>query len=86
MQICLYKLLRQFHQEELLELRDDDPLQTDRYMGAYPDFHLLVGGHPRISGVFYTNTQLISNDNFPLTLIYIPEWEREYHTALFGVD
>ena len=69
-----------------LELRDDDPLQTDRYMGAYPDFHLPADGHPRISEVFYTNTQLISNDNFPLKLIYIPEWEREYHTSLFGVD
>ena len=42
--------------------------------------------HPRISEMFYANTQLISNDNFPLTLIHIPEWEREYHTAMFGVD
>ena len=69
-----------------LELREEDPLQTDRYMGAYPDFHLPTNGHPRISEVFYANTQLISNDNFPLTLIHIPEWEREYHTAMFGVD
>ena len=69
-----------------LELREDDPLQTDRYMGAYPDFHLPSGGHLRISEVFYANTQPISNDNFPLTFMYMPEWEREYHTAMFGVD
>ena len=70
-----------------LELKEDDSLQTDRYMGAYLDFCLPSDGHPRISEVFYANTQLIPNDNyFPLTLIYMPEWEREYHTAMFGVD
>ena len=55
-------------------------------MGAYPDFHQPTNGHPRVSEVFYANTQLISKDNFPLTLIHIPEWEREYHTAMLGVD
>ena len=49
-----------------LELRDDDPLQTDRYMDVYPDFHLPSDMDIlRISEVFYANTQLISNDNFP---------------------
>ena len=69
-----------------LELREDDPLQTDRYMNVYPDFHLPSDGHPRISKVFYANTQLISNDNFPMTLIHMPEWEEDYHTAMFGLD
>ena len=68
------------------ELREDDPLQTDRYMDVYPDFHLPSEGHPKISEVYYANTQLISNDNFPLTLIHMPELERNYHTAMFGVD
>lgn len=71
---------------DTLELHEDDPLQTDRYVGAYPDFHMPLDGHPRISEVFYANTLLMSNDNFPLTLIFMPEWERENYTAMFGVD
>lgn len=35
-----------------LELKEDDPLQTDRYMAAYPDFHSPSYRHPRISEVF----------------------------------
>ena len=69
-----------------LDLREDDPLQTDRYRNVYPNFHLPSDGHPRISEVFYANTQLISHDNFPMTLIHMPEWEKDYHTAMFGVD
>ena len=69
-----------------LGLREDDPLQTDRYRDVYPNFHLPSDGHPRISEVFYANTQLISNDNFPMTLIHMPEWEKDYHTTMFGVD
>ena len=69
-----------------LGLRDDDPLQTNRYMDVYPDFHLPFDRHPRINEVFYANTQLISNDNFPMTLIHMPEWEKDYHTTMFGVD
>ena len=69
-----------------LDLREDDPLQTDRYRDVYPNFHLPSDGHPRISEVFYANTQLISHDNFPMTLIHMPEWEKDYHTTMFGVD
>ena len=56
-----------------LDLKEDDPLQTDRYRGVYPNFHLPSDGHSRISEVFYANTQLISHDNFPMTLIHMPE-------------
>ena len=31
-----------------LGLREDDPLQTDRYRDVYPNFHLPSDGHPRI--------------------------------------
>ena len=41
-----------------LDLREDNPLQTDRYMDVYPDFHLPSDGHSGISKVFYANTQL----------------------------
>ena len=56
-----------------LDLREDDPLQTDRYRDVYQNFHLPSDGHPRISKAFYANTQLISDDNFPMTLIHVPE-------------
>ena len=69
-----------------LDLREDDPLQTDRYRDVYPNFHLSSDGHPRISEVFHANTQLISHYNFPMTLIHMPEWEKDYDTAKFGVD
>ena len=69
-----------------LELDENSMLQGDRYYGTYPDFKIPVMGHPRISEVFYANTVLISNDNFPMTLIHIPEWEPENHTAVFAVD
>ena len=69
-----------------LDLREDDPLQTDRYRDVYPNFHLPSDGHPRISEVFYANIQLISCDNFPMILIHMPELEKDYHTAMFGVD
>ena len=69
-----------------LDLREDDPLQTDRYRNVYPNFHLPSDGHPRISEVFYANTQLISHDNFSMTLIHMLEWEKDYHTGMFGVD
>ena len=60
--------------------------REDRYYGAYPDFKIPVMGHPRILEVFYANTVLISNDNFPMMLIHLPEWEPENHTAVFAVD
>ena len=69
-----------------LELDENSMLQEDRYYGAYPDFKIPVMGHPRISEVFYANTVLISNDNFPMMLIHLPEWEPENHTAVFAVD
>ena len=64
-----------------LELREVDPLQADRYAGAYPDIYMPLDRHPRISEVFYTNTPPMPNNNFPLTLIFIPEWKREHHTC-----
>ena len=69
-----------------LDLKEDDPLQTGRYRDVYPNFHLPSDGHPRISEAFYANTQLISDDNFPVTFIHMPEWEKDYHTTMFGVD
>ena len=69
-----------------LDLREDNLLQTDRYKNVYPNFHLPSDRHPWVSEVFYTTTQLISHDNSPITLIHMPEWEKNYHTAMFGAD
>ena len=45
-----------------LELRDDDPLQTDRYMGVYLDFHLHLTDIPELAEYFM---QILSS--YPMT-------------------
>ena len=61
------------HCTTTLEVQDMDITAPDRaiYHGLYPDFQLPLPNRPRISDLFVGNTQLVSDTNSPMSILYI---------------
>ena len=59
---------------------------SDCFYGIYLDLVLPVPGNPKISQVFYTNTNVLSSNDSPMTIVMIPSLLRTYGTSSFAID
>ena len=59
---------------------------SDHFYGIYLDLVLPIPGNPKISQVFYMNTNVLSSSNSPMTIVMIPSLLRSYRTSLFAIN
>ena len=71
-----------------LEVQDMDITAPERdiYHGVYPDFQLLLSNKPHISDIFVGNTQLVSDTNYPVSILHIPSLKKMYGTSEHVID
>ena len=62
------------------------PLEQDWYKGAYPNFKLPIPGNSRISELFLTNTDLISDANSPMSIIQVPVLEKTFGATIYAIN
>ena len=61
-------------------------IDSEHFYGIYPDLVLPVPVNPKISQVFYMNTNVLSSSDSPMTIVMIPSLLRTYRTSLFAID
>ena len=59
---------------------------SDCFYGVYPDLVQPIPGNPKISWVFYMNTNVLSSSDSPMTIVMIPSLLKTYRTFLFAID